>query len=182
MEGIGKCNQRVKEYHIVVIAGKAEWEYHKCIYRYAVWRKGDGYITSSIFAHLVIYIAFPAFDHKFVDFLKEQQSNKRVGQFVGELHEPIKVVTDSEYCKHNGKDNVRYKACKQSHVIAGVFPIPPYSDTHINGILRKRGDEHSQEQECQQTEQRGGCEIGKSIKFIPHYSPSLSSISKAAME
>ena len=179
VEGIGKCNQRIKEYHIVVIAGKAEREYHECIYGYAIWRQSDRYITNSIFAHLVVYVALLAFDHKFVDLLEKQQGHKRVGQLMGELHEPVQIVADSESCKYCGVDYVRCKSRKQSHVIAGVLPAPSYSDAHVNGILAERGYEYCQEQECQQTEQDCGGEV---VKPLSHYSPSFSSVSNAAMQ
>ena len=96
---------------------------------------------------------FPASDHEFMYLSKEYQSNKSMGEFMRELHEPIEIMPAFQDGKNYQKENICGKSGNQTNIISCMPPIPAYSDTHVNRILTKRGNEHSDVKNSQQTEQ-----------------------------
>ena len=96
---------------------------------------------------------FPTSDYEFMYLSKEYQGNKSMSQFMGEFHEPIKIMPTSQNGKNNQKENICGKAGNQANIISCMLPIPANSDTHVNRILTKRGNEHSDVKNSQQTEQ-----------------------------
>ena len=96
--------------------------------------------------------ALPASNHEFMYLSKEYQGNKGMGQFMRELHEPIEIMPAFQDGKNYQKENICGKSGNQSHIISCMSPIPTYSDTHVNRILTKGGNEHSHVKNRQQAE------------------------------
>ena len=97
--------------------------------------------------------ALPASDHEFMYLSKEYQGNKGMGQFMRELHKPIKIMLTFHDSKNHQKDNIGSKAGNQANIISCMPPIPSNSDTHVNCILSERCDDYSHVKNRQQTEQ-----------------------------
>ena len=78
---------------------------------------------------------FPTSNHEFMYLSKEYQGNKSMGQFMRELHEPIKIMPAFQDGKNYQKENICGKSGNQANIISCMLPIPTNSNTHVNCIL-----------------------------------------------
>ena len=92
MKCICKRDHHVKRKHVMRCSEIPERKKHECEYRDTIGRQCNWYISEA--TSLIMYMAVPSGNNKFLDLSKEKQSNKCMRQFMGKVHEPSKVVAD----------------------------------------------------------------------------------------